>query len=790
MIDTPIYSDAFTYADGALTGRGTPAWLALPSFYLTTIVSSGTIIHSASEDNAKGNLRPSNAATDQYVEADVRFSRITLEDYLLLTCRVADPSVDECDQVFAQVFNTGRCTIRKQVSGVFTWIAEIDSGAPGAPSWTADTFKRVRFQALGPVYRLYVDGVLILTATDAATSVAGTVGLRLRTAGNGSANVIVDNFEWGVSHEPATSVYLHASHRFGTFECESPADGRRVRSFDYEFPKETEAYRAHLASRKRKETFNGPIYNDTTHHLGLDFSDASAVAGDVNNALNTIIPGATWTFADAGATTALSALVLDVEASEVYFSYQEDGRTWACIDFVIRTTPGWSAPETVTPLSASSVILPGVITALAVLGSMPASFRAFLTFDQATTMQALGFRHALATGVTQDYQGTADTDALSGQSAQGTMDADGFALGTPATLDSNTLRGWWLPIVRVEQPDATPGDTTYFATSTVTGSGLAGTQGYVTESVPATVQNLFQKRVLPPLPIPAGAIPDITTGSGWGGEAVQAQNAVDEGTVALQSELASGYKDLMVKQTFPSFTGRVTAIQYTIGSGLNAYPDTSHHLWVGQEDVGVFETVNLVATDLAAGVHKITLPTPLVCVSGVTWSFRINLADSGNDLTFALAHSNADYADGALTTVMGSGEAAGDDLTFAVYGQTMLGFNSTVAISAANAGAGTGKLDTVCLIPYDEFSVVAEVAGAATEGMLIDAMGDDTVIYETKIDGSIGPIDQAITDPQGTARLWPGSTAIVIDADTANAVPQGCALTLYYKPTYKTPYGG
>jgi hypothetical protein len=578
------------------------------------------------------------------------------------------------------------------------------------------------------------------------------------------------------------------THLFGTYDASSPDDGRYVARFSYSAPKETAAFKTHLAAKKRKETFDGVIYENTTHALTIYFQEttAAALATSVTEALNAIIPGQTWYFRAKGATTGYTATIIDVEHSETYKA-KADGNTWTAIDFSITTLPGWQDTERAVTLSTAPTTLPGIITASGVLGSMPAPFRASLTFDQATTMQAIGIRHGLATGAVQDYQGVADTDALTGQSAQGTMDADGTALGTPATLDANVLRGWWLPVARVKQPDATPGDTTYKAVSTVSGSGTGTSQSYTTGTVPATKAGLFEKLVLPPVPIPAGAVPDVTTGSGWTAESIQVQNAVEDGTsgLLLSSEYLDTSWQIDVRQTFPTFTGHITAVQYRVRTA----PSQPIELARLVVDDGTASVVHdLLASDVTVGLHTITLPSPFNTTAGSTGGLRLRIyADA--PFTIGLAYSNGDYAGGALTTLIGSGESAGDDLTFAVYGQTQLGFNQTVGITAINAGAGTAKVDTVALVPYDEWSCVTNFSLAANAGVMYDAM-EDLTVYQTSTTGAVGPLDQASSDPQGTPVIWPGTSAIVVDGDTGNAVPLGCDLTLTYPPTYKTPYGG
>jgi len=574
-------------------------------------------------------------------------------------------------------------------------------------------------------------------------------------------------------------VALIDTHLFGAFDASDAASGRFVRTFTYGVPTMTAGLRAHLAAGLRKETYPDPPYEPTvTHTLGLLFENATpdALATNINATLLAIIPGVDWVFQARSASYAYTARVLDVKHSETYKAVAS-GRTFTALDLTITCEAGWKRPEvTITPTGAAST--PALYAVPGVVGSMPAPFRASVTFDDDVDGVYLGFRHAaVAPLLVQDLAGTADAHAVGGEAASATMDADGVLVGDGTDLDANDEAGWYLLSARLEQPDATPGDTTYQAISTVTGSGIAVSQAFTTEAVPATVAGEYRRTLLGPLPIPAGAVPDVATGSGWSAESSITENTVDDGTKTISS--LGGTLD--VRQSFAAFTGQITAIEFTI----DAAPVVSSML------LKIFKNATVeswMLSDFTTGTKKFVLPAPYPVSSSDTLAFGLYSSTA----TIGLAASNGDYAAGALTTPMGNGESAGDDLTFKVYGQTQLGFVCEVEVNALNAGAGTVKHDTDCLIPIDEYAcIIAADLGTANRGVLIDSTGDAPIAYMTDTSGNFAAIDQATVTHYGSALVWPGDTTYVaVDAETLDGAPGGSDLIFRYRPTYLTPYGG
>jgi hypothetical protein len=579
------------------------------------------------------------------------------------------------------------------------------------------------------------------------------------------------------------------THAFGGYLVTDPDNGRLPYGFTWQYPRPTSGYREHLRAGLRAETYADEMWELPTHTLTVGWFGLTDLPGAVNDALNAIIPGARWYVTPAGSATTYSTLVRDVEHSEAY-SVDVDGRRGTAIDFTLTCTPGWERTEVEVTLDPPDTV-PTVYRATGILGSMPAAFRLALTFDQATTGLDLGFRHRDPDTLTlvQDYDGTADADALGGEYAGATMTAGGIAVGTPDTLDTNVHRGWWLPVARMKQPDATPGDTTYVARSTVSAFLLGTSESVDSEPVAASVQNAYEYVRLGPVPIPAAPVPDISTESGY--EAITEGNAVNDGTLTLSTGTTGNV--IQAKQTFAGFDGDIVSVTYTIDAALASPHPVNHYLWVYDDSDVVIATV--AAIPYAAGTHTVSLPNPVACEAGKTYAFTLNFESAtwiGSNASMGMAYSNGDYAGGALTTPTGSGESAGDDLTFAVHGRVSLGFNSSIGIIATNSGGGTARNDVTALVPADEYALLADVTTAADEGLLLDAIDPDEVTcYVTNTDGGIGAADQNAVEHIGRPRLWPGDTAIVCVAHTpGDAAPTGGDGKLWYRPRYKTPYGG
>lgn len=357
-------------------------------------------------------------------------------------------------------------------------------------------------------------------------------------------------------------------HKFGTYEATDEAAGRYAGDFAPGKLDKTEDYAEHLRAHRKPETFAGVPYENPVHGLTVyfDIEGEEALREAVNECMNAIVPGATWYFRARGATSGYTTRVVDVSHSEPFHAAFGDHRCVG-IRFDIECDPGWEGPEEeieADPITA----LPGAFRISGVKGSLPGRFRLKMLFDEIVSEQYVGFRHDpdAAVDYVQDHNGVTDAAALSGECAQATMDADGATIGTAESKDTNAMRGWWLAVARLAQTDTTASDTTYRARSVVNGSGISGSQDFTTDPVAATVTNEYEKVALGPLPIPAGPVPDLDTGSGYAPEAVDENHAT--GSVLYSLDAYGVY------QTFPvnvqKHTGVAVKIKNTTATPLNA----------------------------------------------------------------------------------------------------------------------------------------------------------------------------------------------------------------------------
>lgn len=587
-------------------------------------------------------------------------------------------------------------------------------------------------------------------------------------------------------------------HRIGTYLVTSPADNRLPYRFDWSWPKMTAGYRAHLQAGLKPETYADAMWELSRHTLTVgwyDLDTADLVAA-INEAVLAITPTKRWYVTAAGTSETYSCLIRDVEHSEAY-SVDVDGRRGTAIDFILTCTAGWEAEETEVTLTPASVPDgPVVHTASGLLGSMPAPFRLALTNDQAVTGGTFGFRHSPATGFDpiQDYQGTVDATALGGEYAGATMDADGTQVGTPETLDTNAMRGWYYACARVIQPD-TPADTTYWARSTVTGSGMSGTQSAESDAVAASVANAWEHVRLGPVPVPGGAVPGIETGTGYSAESAEVtQNA---GTSLWDQSLVGSVDELQsFGRTFVWSGALLTRIAPKLKNTGTAAMDVTLAIYETVDDLFIGSQIASKTVSVAAGFNGTVSFTFDIALSSGTYAYAVS-----GDWTKLQHYYNADSAEHGIVAYGTWYDQEGPHTEwnydilgnpyFAVYGKSPLGFTATVAIIAANSGGGTGGIDVVALVPADEFAALFDTPHGAAEGLMLDAMDPDEVTaYGTNTSGGIEPADQAKVEYVGIPRIWPGVTAIVYDAHTpANAAPLAGDAKLWYRPTYRTPYG-
>ena len=390
-------------------------------------------------------------------------------------------------------------------------------------------------------------------------------------------------------------------------------------------------------------------------------------------------------------------------------------------------------------------------------GDRPARFRLKLTSSAANSLIGVG----LKSDPSDDY---APTDTIGTPSATN-LTAAYAALHTPTVIDTNAHKGQHVVVAKVATNAVAAASTRYRAVAAVTGSGVSDSASATKDSRAAQATTARWTALPGLVDIPAGGVPGIEMGSGWGAESVQTENTVDDGSKTLSSVPDVTTHWLRARQTFKGFTGLITAIEYTIDVVQSATTVDPAYPAVRIDNGRSSQTIyGIPAT---AGTHKVELPTPLDVRTSDTPYFELFFM-SLSSFTVGLAVSNGDYADGVLTTPSGSGASTGDDLTFKVYGQSPLGFDSTVTVQAnCSESSKTATLSAVTLLPADDFAAVYEHAFGANEGVLIEAtdpLSPPAAYLTTSTDGTAGPT-VAPSAYAGTPRLRPGVNQIVTAAD-------------------------
>lgn len=544
-----------------------------------------------------------------------------------------------------------------------------------------------------------------------------------------------------------------------------------------------------------------------------------------DRSLEVACKGATDEAAEASANTLTALLrrygtVLEVAGSEplstTIRSVEITPREWDATTLIEReqgyirydiglvTDPYWYGAEVDASGYALDAI-PAQFAFDAIPGEVPALTRLKFTCDDdlvASGFLAIGLRSFTDSGdasgydCIDDYSGVVDANAFGGQESANSpnLTATMQAVATAPNIDTMPNEGRYALFARVENTATAHTTVGYRAVSSVTGSAITSSTTVNGDTVGATLDNGqgFEVVALGEANVPAGAIPDVATGSGWSAEAVQAENAVDDGTKTLTSAAFETGQRLVVRQTCAVAAGeRKTAYEYEIDVPPSGTTLVSAGLDFQMSNGRT--VVTLAASDFAAGKHKILLSPPPIAPATETAQAILSLTYAeATPFTVGFAASNGDYAAGALDTPTGSGESAGDDLTFKVYGQTMLGFNTAITLQATDSAAASkvAQVDYLVRVPTDEGYACITKDFAAGQGIMLDESNPLTHkhnIYLADADG-IGPsvLAQA-TEWRGSLMLRPGYNVYTVAAHTpAAAAPGGADVNVWFRPRYIT----
>ncbi len=375
---------------------------------------------------------------------------------------------------------------------------------------------------------------------------------------------------------------------------------------------------------------------------------------------------------------------------------------------------------------------------------------------------------------TQDYQGTADTAALSGQAAAVALGSAWTAPSGAAVYETNAHRGEWTVFARTRNDDAT-GPTSLRAVAKTSGSGTlsTSTSAWEGQEVRATQNgDGYELANLGVVTIPATEVPAVLYGSG--GDFISQRTGTS--AVAIGPLVTP-----RPQQTITLACGwRVTGVLLKGSSALGA--EVYVNLLRGTALVaGQTLSVALPAT---AGEFAVAFDEPYVVPETGVYTLMVDTVGASGTLYKSVANP---YSGGALNG------SATDDLYFAVLGQVPATFDSSVEVQAKGTAGKTASVDTVTIADARFIEHAFGAFGAGT-GALFDGTGltaDGRQAYlTTAYANDAGPALTRI--PYGFG-LWmpPGDSdwTPLWDAPKT-AAPTTCALSIAYVPCMINRVGG
>lgn len=238
--------------------------------------------------------------------------------------------------------------------------------------------------------------------------------------------------------------------------------------------------------------------------------------------------------------------------------------------------------------------------------------------------------------------------------------------------------------------------------------------------------------------IPAGGVPGIETGSGYGAE------VLNESYGTASYSLASTHHG---EFTFtPDSSFRLTRIKFY---GRKFLWSTAVHTVRIRRSGGDTLAIGVLTLATTDGDAYAEFDSSVDLSGGVEYVLSVHTTTEDG---FVLFYSSGTFA----------------QLYFVTYGKTPLGFDSTVTVQAkCSESSKTATLSSVTLLPADDFAAVYEHAFGANEGVLIEAtdpLSPPAAYLTTSTDGTAGPT-VAPSAYAGTPRLRPGVNQIVTAAD-------------------------
>lgn len=490
--------------------------------------------------------------------------------------------------------------------------------------------------------------------------------------------------------------------------------------------------------------------------------------------------------------TVLSCLIREASVKEDATDPLRRAQLAAYLTLTFETTPTWDGAWSaeVTPTVDA---VPGHFDVTGVTGELDAQLTMRIIPTRNGRGLFVGVKPDPAAGYDycDDYSGTADANALTTAKATLSATATPTAVGTAPTIDTNANRGRHLVLARMDTTSTTAANNTAKVRVTTTGNAIAASTS-VDEAAVAfpTGTDLYGFELGSNVSIPAGAVPNVATGSGWGASGVVGSQATTDGTLVGQT--GAGYytqgfgtlitlaaetqiETLSFWLKHPSASIFWYNCVYKIEGVTDSLPNGTVHASVsaliGLNDVLTEKSVPFGApVTLPAGTYSIGI----YFTAGYA-SDKVTVAS--NSAGTGAWRSDADTGYFVITN--------GYDLKYSVSGKTQLGFNTTMPILAAcTESSKTIGLDYAQRVPVDYSAIAYRPSASGSLGLYYDAETDTPYIADA--DG-IGPALYDKVEIRRPLRLKPGVTNRVVLGMLQNDDAVAGATVVYkWRPRYLT----
>ena len=460
--------------------------------------------------------------------------------------------------------------------------------------------------------------------------------------------------------------------------------------------------------------------------------------------------GATITLCEEGQAASRTTTIRSV--ASITADYMGD--KFARVTVAGTRDPYWSgAAKTLTQVT--NVALPSVYTVSGanVSGEVPAGLALRIRPEQATGAIWVGCRTepSASASFTQDYDACAITTSAAYAS-----------VGTATTLNAEANAGRYRVVGRLQTSSGT--SSTYRAASVATpavGSSVTQYTTHVHETASATYEVL----ALGSVDVPSADVPSelmwlpesvITNASAANASAASIVRRAETFPLAASTAITGLTFRLSASATAQGFV----SLRDTDACGVPTGPSISSLSYI-------------TVTSSAAADYRGSFSVPVELAPG-TYAACVTF-DLGQGVK-AYYDSSAAYASGAHYSAGADAvySACAGDMYFTVYGSTQApSASAAVVVQAANASAVTVSLDTVALVPTDEWAVESTNTFAASAGILLDATptrASDIDVMLVNASATGASLTASGTMVWGMPGLAPGvDSGLVIQAYTPGA---------------------